>query len=203
MFAAHHAYYIEDSPTLFGAYRQHLKPFWANRFERFGIDEARALIALASLKNLSETTFLIAAASLTTEAQQALLKLFEEPQRGTVFVLLAPHGALLPTLRSRMLPYEKSQISNLKSQAATKFLKLSPKERSAEVAKILKDDEGVRERVREFINALEQELYRHFKKQPTLRRALEDVAKVRSYLGDRSPSLKMLLEYMATSLPRL
>jgi DNA polymerase III delta prime subunit len=197
---SHHAYYIEDSLARFGEYKAELQPFWAKEFERFGIDEARELIALASLKNFEDALFFIGAASITSEAQQALLKLLEEPQEGTTFVLLVPHGSLLPTVKSRMLKYEKQPTAQKKvlgSPAA--FLNASGKERSDLIAKMLKDDEGVKERVRDFINALEAELAAQ-KSSPKQRQGLEDLAMVRNYLGDRSPSLKMLLEHLALSL---
>ena len=71
---------------------------------------------------------------------------------------------------------------------------------------MLKDDEGARERVREFLNALERVLYEKMQKSkpsPEVRQGLEDIARCRSYASDRSPSLKMLLEHLALSLPRL
>jgi DNA polymerase III delta prime subunit len=199
----HHAYYIEGPLSQFVAFKEELKPFWASAFERFGIDEARELRTLASLKNFEDSTFLIAASSITTEAQQALLKLLEEPQARTTFVLLVPHGALLPTLRSRMLKWEGRPVAQkvLGTQAAS-FLKSSGKARSEQIAELLKDEEGERERVREFVNALESILAEKIK-EPQVRAGLADVAKVRSYLSDRSPSLKMLLEHLALSLPQL
>ena len=199
----HHAYYIEGSLSQFDTLKTALKPFWASAFERFGIDESRELIALSSLKNFNEAVFLIGAASITGEAQQALLKLFEEPQKGTTFVLLVPHGALLPTLKSRMLPYpELSPVAENGSlhREAKQFLKIKGKERSDFIAKILNDDEGVKERVRDFVNALEIELEKDIKKN---RQGLEDIAMVRDYVGDRAPSLKMLLEHLALSLPTI
>ena len=102
---AHHAYYIEGSLSQFDEYKTHLRPFWVRTYERFGIDEARELIALASLKNFAAATFFAGASSITSEAQQALLKLLEEPQEGTTFIFLVPHGALIATLKSRMLLY--------------------------------------------------------------------------------------------------
>ena len=199
----HHAYFAEGPLSDFAAYAEKLKPFWSKEFERFGIDEARSLIQFASLKNISDTLFLIGAASITSEAQQALLKLFEEPQQGTTFVLLAPHGALLPTLRSRMLPYPLPlEAAPDKRSGARAFLAASGTQRSAAVAALLKDEEGVRERVRAFLNELETELHPRLQKDAAVREGLEDIAKVRSYLGDRSPSLKMLLEHLATALPR-
>ena len=200
----HHAYYIEGSLSQFDAHKAELKPFWANIFERFGIDESRELVSLASLKNFKEAVFLIGAASITSEAQQALLKLFEEPQAGTTFVLLVPHGALLPTLKSRMLLYSKLSTvteDSPRQVEARKFLKINGKERSDFITKILKDEEGLKERVRDFINALETELARTTLAKQAIRDGLADIAMVRDYLGDRSPSLKMLLEHLALSLP--
>ena len=195
----HHAYYIEGPISAFEAYKAHMHPMYAKEHERFGIEEARALITLASIKNFKDTVFLVAAASVTTEAQQALLKLLEEPQEGTTFVLMVPHGALLPTVKSRMLEYPQLLETEADTTGAKKFLKLSGKDRSDFIAKLLKDDEGTKERVRDFVNALEAELYKKVGDSKA-RQGLGDIALVRTYLGDRSPSLKMLLEHLAISL---
>ena len=211
----HHAYYIEGSGSQFESYKAELKPFFARAYERFGVDEARELIALAALKNYQEAMYLIATSVITSEAQQALLKLFEEPQQGTVFVLLVPHGTLLPTLKSRMLPFETERLAGQNSlveptktatrglfgRQAAAFLKSSGKARSDIIATLLKDDEGVRERVRDFIDALEIELTRFGLVKKEVRDGLHDLAMVRTYLADRSPSLKMLLEHLALALP--
>ncbi|OGC86577.1 hypothetical protein A3D70_00835 [Candidatus Adlerbacteria bacterium RIFCSPHIGHO2_02_FULL_54_18] len=199
----HHAYYIEGPLSQFEAYKAHLRPLWAHTYERFGIDEAREIIALSSLKNFAEATFFIGASSITSEAQQALLKLLEEPQEGTTFVLLVPHGALLPTVQSRMLPYPEIIAEFSRSDLLVeKFLKRGGKERSDYIAEMLKNEDGLRERVRDFINALEAECVKlHFTQKVEGRQALEDIAMVRGYLSDRSPSLKILLEHLALSLP--
>ncbi|MES2203366.1 MAG: hypothetical protein V4474_03540 [Patescibacteria group bacterium] len=195
----HHAYYIEGAPAQYEEYKAALKPFWAKKFERFGVDDARALITLASLKNLQETTYFLAIVSITTEAQQALLKLLEEPQEGTTFVMLLPHGMLLPTVRSRMMAYP-GQLEAQKTAGAGAFLKSTGKARSDLIAKMLKDDDDTKERVRAFVDALELELHKKVK-DPAARKGLEDIAIVRDYLRDRSPSLKMLLEHLAMALP--
>lgn len=198
----HHAYYIEGDVSRFGAYAEAIPHFVAERYERFGIDEARELSSRASLKAGDGTLYLLGISSFTSEAQQALLKLFEEPQRGVVFVLLLPHGSLMPTLRSRMLPYpEEIGLKKEKSDAAA-FLKASAKARSADIADLLKDEENLKDRVRSFLNGLEAELSKHMAN-ARAREGLEDIAKVRSYVGDRSPSMKMLLEHLAISLPTL
>ncbi len=216
----HHAYYIEGPGSWFDTYKEELKPYYARRYERFGIEEARELAGLASLKNYARAVFLLGISGMSTEAQQALLKLFEEPQEGTQFVVLIPHGILLPTLRSRMMEYpEKLNLADKKvlgspassqkgasgpdyfSRQASVFLKSSGKERSDFITKLLKDDDNQKERVRDYLNALEAELSKNIADAKT-RQALADIALVRDYLRDRSPSLKMLLEHLALALPK-
>jgi hypothetical protein len=177
-------------------------------FEKFGIDDARELVRTASLESIAgRALYIIGIASMTTEAQQALLKLFEEPQAGTVFVLLVPHGSTIATLRSRLLPYPALEIGQgTKGSGAIKFLASPYAARSADITKLLKDDEGVKERVRELLANLEGTLHAALLKskgRKDIREGLEDLAKVRSYANDRSASLKMLLEHLAISLPQI
>jgi hypothetical protein len=198
----HHAYYIEGSLSQFEPLRDGLRPFWAAKFDKFGVDDARDLVALAALKNISEATFLAGISSITSEAQQALLKLLEEPQPGTTFIILLPHGVLLPTLRSRMLPYGPQGAEQKSSGEALAFLSSTQKVRSAQIAGMLDDEEGAKDRVRDFLLGLEQALSARIK-ESRVREGLEDIARVRSYVADRSPSLKILLEHLAVALPKL
>lgn len=71
----------------------------------WGIDDSRALADEAQRTDMAgrERFFVIEATSLTTEAQNALLKLFEEPPQGVSFHCFFPLGVvLLPTLQSRL-----------------------------------------------------------------------------------------------------
>jgi hypothetical protein len=204
----HHAYYIEGPLSDFEHYRADAEPFWAKKFDAFGIDDARKLAEFASLKNNAEALFLLGISSVTAEAQQALLKLFEEPVPGTTFILVLPHGVLLPTLRSRMLPYPAREVprpadapEHAGRALAESFLKAPQKSRSEMIARLLKDEEGARERAREFVDALEAALAPRLA-DPKAREGLQDIARVRDYLRDRSPSIKMLLEYLALCLPK-
>jgi len=214
----HHAYLYEGSAHLFGALVQdarehfgftdeHDPNVYAREWEKFGIDESRGLVQQASLKSSEgRSLYILGIAAITTEAQQALLKLFEEPQLGAIFVVLMPHGMLLSTLRSRVLPYPNTLDSEESHTPAKKFLSLPQKERSLQIAAMLKDDEGVKERARDFMNMLEAELYTKLPKakdKKELLQGLSDIALMRSYLSDRSPSLKMLLESLAATLPTL
>jgi hypothetical protein len=208
----HHAYVYEgpqgaldalaeDARGRFGFGAEHSPDAHVRRFEKFGIDEGRWLVEAGALRSSGgRALFVLGIASITSEAQQALLKLLEEPQEGSMYVMLVPHGALLPTVRSRMLPYPALLEADAGTGDAAKFLSLGGKERSDFIARLLKDDEGAKERVRDLINALEAELYKRVA-DGRARRALGDIAMARDYLGDRSPSLKMLLEHLAVALP--
>ncbi len=229
----HHAYYIEGSQSLLdalvedarthlGFMGEHSPDVHVRAFEKFGIDESRWLTDVGALKSASgRALFVLGIASITPEAQQALLKLFEEPQEGSTYIVLVPHGVLLPTVRSRMMQYTSQQLAQKKvlgspasspkgsrgpdyfsGQAAASFLKLAGKDRSDFITKLLKDDEGTKERVRDFINALEIEIAKKVG-EPHARAALADIAMVRDYVRDRSPSLKMLLEHLAVALPTI
>jgi DNA polymerase III delta prime subunit len=73
-------------------------------FVAMGIDAVRSLIDSAYTKSLTSTSKLIVvrASSINVEAQQALLKVLEEPPASTRFLfLLKPGSQILPTLRSR------------------------------------------------------------------------------------------------------
>ncbi|HVY73015.1 MAG TPA: hypothetical protein VG984_03135 [Candidatus Paceibacterota bacterium] len=211
----HHAYLIEDSTSLFDAYVNGIRTqekfdadspdFFAQKYESFGIDEARELIARASLKKLGERAlFFICISSIGAEAQQALLKLFEEPQIGLVFVVLTPPGIFIPTLRSRFIPYAPEVSAKQTTGDAKKFLAASYKDRSAIAAELIEDDdEDSKEKVRDFLSAIESILAPHISKSAEVRTSLEDITKFRSYVNDRSPSLKMILEHFAATLPHV
>ncbi len=229
----HHAYFYEGPLALLGELTangrklfnfggEHNPDVQVREFEKFGIDDSQALRDLASFKSTSgRALFVIGIGTITSEAQQALLKLFEEPQAGVMFVLLVPHGVLLPTLRSRLMAYPESPLPAVQkvlgspsgsaqpdfvALQAADFLKASYKTRSTSITALLKDDEGAKERVRALLAGLETQLHGALTKSKgakEYREALEDIAKVRSYVADRSPSLKMLLEHLAATLPTL
>jgi hypothetical protein len=176
-------------------------------YEKLNIEEARALTSEASFTSVSgRALYVITASSISFDAQQALLKLFEEPPEGVIFVMLTPPGSLMQTLRSRFAEYpEHLEEHNVSAALSKKFLSSSNKERSTQIAALLKDEEGVKERVRDFLNSTEKLVYAAHTKKPGngLRASLEDIQMVRGYLGDRSASLKMLLEHLAMALPIL
>jgi DNA polymerase III gamma/tau subunit len=171
-------------------------------YEKLNIEDARELASEASFKSVSgRALYILSAGSISFDAQQALLKLFEEPQEGSVFVLLTPPGIVMPTLRSRFVEYpERLEENEVAHAEANKFLKSIYKERSAQITALLKEEEGAKERVREFLHSLELLLHKKIKDK-NARVGLEDIQLVRNYLEDRSASMKMLLEHLAATLP--
>src|SRR3989344_1067951 len=79
--------------------------FFAFRMDTFGIDEARELKSLSARKAISDRKiFFISPTRITLEAQNALLKTFEDPSPDTYFFLVVMEEASIePTLLSRML----------------------------------------------------------------------------------------------------
>lgn len=71
--------------------------------EDFKIEDAKEVIAEAYKSEEETKTLILGAKSFTVPAQNALLKILEEPPRNVVFILLAPNkSTFLPTVRSRL-----------------------------------------------------------------------------------------------------
>ena len=105
--------------------------FFVLREETFGIDAARSLSVLAARKAFgARKVFFVIPESLTREAQNGLLKTFEEPVAGThFFLLLRDDGMVLPTLRSRVREMRLRGTLEEEENEAKKFLNLSLKYR--------------------------------------------------------------------------
>lgn len=179
---------------------------YARAYARFGIDEARELRDRAAMRAVSgeRRVFVIAAASLTAEAQSALLKTFEEPPADALFILLMPSPeTLLPTLRSRMQSFSTRGAAQADSPIpAEAFLSAQP-ERRIEMLKILLDAE---ERdlggVIAFLSALERALAPRVREREVAD-GLQAVYRARSFAADKGSLLKPLLEQAALLLPRV
>lgn len=70
----------------------------------FKIEDAKEVISEAYKSEESIKTLILGAKTFTVPAQNALLKILEEPPRNIVFILLAPNkSTFLPTVRSRLV----------------------------------------------------------------------------------------------------
>ena len=210
----HHAYSIEGS---WDAVRESIERFLANDVgvpvvanpdvqflfvETLGIDESRSLEGAAHRKAYASVGkfFVTGCQTLTHEAQNALLKLFEDPPAQTIFFLIVPsHAQLLPTLRSRLYLIS-GQRRDTKEQTASAqaFLVAPPRKRMAMLTSIVENKN--REEAVRLINALEVSLCRlpHSNERTE---AIKQIYMVRKYILDRASSVKLLLEHLAITLP--
>jgi DNA polymerase III delta prime subunit len=210
----HHAYFIHAFKDGAQKLKEHLKrafgishtqnpDFYHEKFEVIGIDDSRKLKELHSSKSFKEGTnriFIIESSSITHEAQNALLKIFEEPNTDTHFFLIMPSvEVLLPTLRSR-LSIIKTEQENPLLESAENFLKLSAKQKIEfvdEIAERIADEKTTKSEALEFLASLEIVLYKKGIDKNT--QVLKAILKARDYLNDRSASVKQLLEFVALS----
>lgn len=184
--------------------------FISNLYENFTIDDARHIKNLHETKPIgvnSKKIFILFFQNITVEAQNALLKLLEEPAGYAHFFIVVPQaGLLLPTVRSRLyfLEYDRDVESNEVelTDLVTKFIKQNKAKRLEMVKKICDDiskDKISKHYAILFVQRLEEILHNENKLVANAKK-LENISIVNRYINDRAPSLKMLLEYLALSI---
>lgn len=211
----HHAYFIHSFKDSVEHLKSFLKEklgiehrqnpdFFHEKYEVFGIDESRRIKEIQTSKSFiqdSKRIFIIEADDMTHEAQNSLLKIFEEPNKDNHFFLVMPSiESLLPTLKSRLQIVNRKEQKN-SSLEAEKFLKLSKKEKIEfvdELAEKISDKKATKADAQEFLSSLEMAVYKHNNLNNS--RSLKAILKARDYMNDRSPSVKQLLEYVALNI---
>ncbi len=183
------------------------------------VEDARQVSELATGKAFAGDTkvVIIAASRAYHEAQNALLKLFEEPPVGIyLFFVLLSLGGLLPTLRSRVQVLDKMKDIGSRSyeglpmsfipKAAEEFMKATKEKRSAMIKKLAsgRDEEERRENREEalaIVNGIEAVAYGKLKRGDGVAALLSDIAALRTHLYDRSAPVRMILEHLSLVLP--
>ena len=230
----HHAYLIEGSKeNILPAVVSHLETlgiqkesnpdFYELSYGSLKMADASYLRSFSDKKSItgSKKVFLISADSILAEAQNTLLKLFEEPILDTHFFIVIPDtNALLATFVSRFYTIKGGENNKEEFQKAKKFLTMNRTERISFIQELLseaevEDEEDVEEagtvsvgtksaKAQTFLNALEHELHEKFfvsgKAQQNLE-FLDHLFKVRVYLRQPGSSAKTLLESLALSIP--
>lgn len=166
---------------------------------QLGIDDARALVMLASRRPVERQvrSFVVCCNSLSVEAQNALLKLFEEPPHATEFFLVVPHASkIIPTLRSRLVLAGVAEGASAPNEDVAGFLAASYAERLATIAALAKAGEGVR--MESLATALTAGATEGTISDMAARQAL---AFTEPYMHVKGGSKKMLLEHLALALP--
>lgn len=170
------------------------------RTDIFGIDEARELKSLSVRKAVTTAKagqagrkiFLIMPTRLTLEAQNALLKTFEDPSPNTYFFLVLREEELaLPTLRSRM---EMVQISRIRTVnvLAQEFFSSSLKERLLFAERFADKKEN--------LSAFLDNLLLFLREENGREKLVEKVYKIRRQISESSIGSRLVIEYLALVL---
>jgi len=227
----HHAYIIEGAhcavmPGLIFAIERNLNistkknpNVFIERYQIFGIEESCRLKILQSRTGFSgadtkippQKLFLISANSLTHEAQNSLLKIFEEPTIGTHFFIIIPHAdIILPTLRSRVLIIKtKERFTKDEDYLfAKEFINVCLEDRFTLVKKLSEknnNDKIDRELFRRVLDQIEIIISRHQKDtdSPIKNKDIfTEIYQAKTYLNFSGSSPRMLLEHIAIVLAK-
>ena len=183
--------------------------FWYGKFDVMDIEDGRTIKNSHQNKPTKgdKKIFVISANFITEKAQNAMLKLFEEPRGYTHFFLILPSlSNIIPTFRSRFFVIDENEAGDSIINPID-FLKMSIGRQMEAVKKIcenVSDEEASKIEIIRFINSLEVELRKNvnfLKTEKNEIKVFEEIEKVRQYAGEQSPSLKMLLEHLSLILP--
>lgn len=180
--------------------------YWKEEFDLFGIDESRRIIESHSRKGFDsgKKIFVLSLNSISLEAQNALLKMFEEPVPATHFFVIVPTvEMIIPTLRSRFLIINTIKENNESNkELATLFVKSSMAKRMNIVADLVEAKD--KRKVEQLFQGLEM-IYDPNKgiALETTQFFFDEIFLCEKYVGDRASSVKLLLEHLALTLPRV
>jgi hypothetical protein len=187
-------------------------------FDNFKIEDAFNLRLLGNEKSVtadSKKIIILCINRFSLDAQNVLLKLFEEPILDTHFFIVTPDtDSLFKTFVSRFYLIKDQNKSEKDEKLAENFLTMSLQNRLDFIKNELLDKETEEEtegevgnfsesnqtRALRFLNSLESVLSKKdVKKEPDY---FEQIFKVREFLRQPGSSVKMLLESIAISVPK-
>lgn len=182
---------------------------WINyEYQKLGIDEVRELYDELSQKTNGKF-LVITAERFTIEAQQAFLKLMEEPAPNThIFLIVPPQVYILETIFSRVVTLRSDDsASNTQLFTIKTFLFDSPSKRLDAIESLVKGrdkDESLQAyEVHQFLDQLESALYAVFHKKPNAQFSeyFEAIRDARGWASQTSFPMKNVIEYVAMVLP--
>ena len=196
-------------------------------FDSFKIEDARNLKSIEYEKGFStgKKIFLISANNFLLEAQNTLLKIFEEPIENTHFFIIVPNkNALLKTLVSRFyLISARQDLAEEFRKEAEKFLVMPLRNRIDFIKELLiepeEDTEALpsqsesktsvlnssRAKALKFLNALETILHNKLVSKCLFdtQACFAHIFKVREFLNQPGSSVKSLMESVAIIVPNI
>ncbi len=239
----HHAYLIEGNkkdilPLLFSFLEEMNVGTIANpdfyniSVDTFKMEDAENFKSSANQKSFSndlntKRIFIVSANNFLHNAQNTLLKIFEEPKINTHFFLITPDKEVfLPTILSRTYFISLKSETGDEIKEADKFIKMNLSARLEYIKELVKgkDDEeaplpnpplgegeGVntdspRAKALKFLSALEVAISNTKEPHPDhllikeMEKVIDQIFKVREYLRQPGSSTKMLMESVAILL---
>lgn len=219
----HHVYLIEGGREVIPLLLEFLdldlgfkttsnKDFYFYTYDTFKIDDARALLPIKSEKSFGggKKIILIYTNFFLVDAQNSLLKMFEDPIIDTHFFIISPNKEIfIPTLLSRICFIKNDFKENKNTKIAEDFLKMKKRERILFIKNFIaevdddNEEESLRSKSLEFINSIEAVLYKlmHTKDKKLDVDIFEKIIEIRKNLHHSGSSPKMLLEAVALILP--
>lgn len=166
------------------------------------ISDVRSLIATASRKPVALASMLLVVCfeTINTEAEQALLKILEEPPETTKFLFVVPHSYRpLPTIASRVFELTSFREMSTKTNSAVflDFLAATYKDRLELIAKNCGDKKDL-----VWLAQMKVGLVAYLEEVAVVTpvQTLTALAMILGHLDSRGASNKMLLEELALTL---
>lgn len=164
--------------------------------------------------------YIISINSFLIDAQNTLLKMFEEPIENTLFFLIVPDIAIiLPTLLSRFYLIKTKNEDRNELKKAKEFINMSLSNRIIFIKDLVskKDEEddleniindSTRTNALKFLNAIEIVLHQKFLQEKNNTyidkvNYFEQIFKVREFLSMPGSSIKSLMESIALIIPKI
>jgi hypothetical protein len=226
----HHAYLIEGMyteivPEIFKFMKENKietvnnPDFCHMIFNSFNVEDARNLKSKSSEKGFSsqKKIYIISINNFLLEAQNTLLKMFEEPIENTHFFLIVPDiNSLLKTLVSRFYLISPKSDLGEEIKKAEKFILMPTRDRITFLKDLLVEEDEYDEfslvntntprlKALNFLNALEISLHnKYFKTETKMIKNpvfFNQIFKAREFLRMPGSSAKNLMESVALSIP--
>jgi hypothetical protein len=196
----HHAYlYRGQEPFSLSGYAKFFPDnshISHRHYDTIGIPEVRAIIREVILTVAGESAhhvLILEAGNLTNEAEQAMLKVFEDPRPGVSLVLILPPGyQLIATLRSRF--YELPVVNS--DEVVSEFLTFKDLSYAARLEMI---SDRLNKKDSQWVDAIKKGLL-VWLGQAHGQDQVELLSFVVTHLKQRGASNKLLLEELALTL---
>lgn len=170
------------------------------------IDTIRALSSWHIKEMNSKKVAVLSFHTITHQAQNAMLKLIEEPREDTSFIFITTQKEnILPTVLSRMVEVGFDLKSNADDGNVIEFLKTSKilRTKLPFIKRMLDAEDKEGRKDRESVQIFCMQLEKNLADKDLVKnlKEIKEIQRMISYLSDSSGSPKMILEYLSLLIP--